>query len=49
MMVAAMTESLIGVIGLGLLAGGAIVIIDSLVLRRVRRQRQVVSEDESTR
>jgi hypothetical protein len=49
MMVMAMTESLIGVIGLGILAGGAIVIIDSLILRRVRQQRPVAPEDDVAR
>jgi hypothetical protein len=29
---------LIAVVALGLLAGGAIVVLDSLILRRIRRQ-----------
>jgi hypothetical protein len=41
-----MTASLIGVIGLGLLAGGAIVLIDSLILRRIRRQRQAELDED---
>lgn len=41
-----MTEGLLAVIGLGLLAGGAIVIIDSLILRRIRRQRQAENDDK---
>jgi hypothetical protein len=37
-MVANMPEALIAIIGIGVLMGGAIVIIDSLILRRIRRQ-----------
>jgi len=33
-----MTEALAAVIALGLLVGGAIVAIDTLILRRIRRQ-----------
>jgi len=33
-------DALIAIAGLGLLAGGAIVVIDSLILRRIRRQNQ---------
>lgn len=32
------TESLLAIALLGFLAGGAIVLIDSLILRRIRRQ-----------
>ena len=39
------TESLLAIAGLGLLVGGAIVVIDSLILRRIRRQK----EDEEHR
>jgi hypothetical protein len=35
-----MTEGLAAVIALGFVAGGAIVLIDSLILRRIRRQNQ---------
>ena len=31
-----MSEALLVVIGLGLIAGGAIVVIDSLIIRRLR-------------
>jgi hypothetical protein len=33
-----MNEALLAVIALGVLAGGAIVVVDSLILRRIRRQ-----------
>jgi hypothetical protein len=33
-----MSGSLLAIAALGLIAGGAIVLIDSLILRRVRRQ-----------
>jgi hypothetical protein len=33
-----MTEALAAIVALGVLAGGAIVVIDSLILRRIRRQ-----------
>ena len=33
-----MTDSLLAIVGLGVLAGGAIVLIDSLILRRIRNQ-----------
>jgi hypothetical protein len=32
-----MNEALLVVIGLGLIAGGSIVVIDSLIIRRLRR------------
>jgi hypothetical protein len=38
-------DALVAVIGLGILAGGAIVIIDSVILRRIRRQRQEERDD----
>jgi hypothetical protein len=34
-----MNDALIAIAALGILAGGAIVLIDSLILRRLRRQR----------
>ena len=34
-----MNDALIAIAALGILAGGAIVLIDSLILRRIRRQR----------
>jgi len=37
---AVVNEALIAIAALGLLAGGAIVVIDSLILRRIRRQNQ---------
>jgi hypothetical protein len=33
-----MNEGLVAIIALGVVAGGAIVLIDSLILRRIRRQ-----------
>jgi hypothetical protein len=33
-----MTGALAAIVALGLLVGGAIVVIDSLILRRIRRQ-----------
>jgi hypothetical protein len=39
------TGSLLAIAALGLFVGGAIVVIDSLILRRIRRQR----EDEADR
>jgi hypothetical protein len=46
-----MTGSLVAIAALGLLAGGAIVLIDSLILRRVRRNdpRRAVRENEDER
>jgi len=43
-----MTGSLIAIAALGLLAGGAIVLIDSLILKRVRRNdpRRMAGENE---
>ena len=38
-----MNEALLVIIGLGLLAGGSIVVIDSLIIRRLRRSK----DDES--
>jgi hypothetical protein len=35
-----MNEGLVAIIALGVVAGGAIVLIDSLILRRIRRQNQ---------
>jgi hypothetical protein len=35
---ARMNEALIAIVALGVFAGGAIVVIDSLILRRIRRQ-----------
>jgi len=32
-------DALLAVIGLGVLAGGTIILVDSLILRRIRRQR----------
>jgi hypothetical protein len=40
-------ESLVAIAALGLLAGGAIVLIDSLILRRIRQQR--IDSDEPRR
>jgi hypothetical protein len=40
-------DALIAIAALGLLAGGAIVVLDTLILRRVRRQRVDQQERES--
>jgi len=32
-------DALLAVIGLGVLAGGTIVVVDTFILRRIRRQR----------
>jgi hypothetical protein len=43
----AVNDALIAIAALGLLAGGAIVLIDSMILRRIRRQRTGKSDVES--
>ena len=43
----AVNDALIAIAVFGLLAGGAIVAIDSLILRRIRRQRTDHTDDES--
>ena len=43
----AVNDALIAIAVLGLLAGGAIVVLDTLILRRVRRQRVDQQERES--
>lgn len=48
MMAANMGDGLVAVIALGVIAGGAIVVIDLLILRRIRRQRQDEASDEKS-
>jgi len=42
----AVNDALLAIVALGLLAGGAIVVLDTLILRRVRRQRVDQQEQE---
>jgi hypothetical protein len=47
-----MSDSLVAIAALGALVGGAIVLIDSVILRRIRRQDargQTASKDEERR
>jgi hypothetical protein len=39
-------DALLVVIGLGVLAGGSILVIDSLIIRRLRRSRNQNDQDE---
>jgi len=48
MMASIMNESMVVVLGLGLLAGGATIVIDSLVVRKIRRLDNERPKDRSS-
>jgi len=39
-------EALLAVIGLGVLAGGGIIVIDAVIIRKLRRDRQRTREED---